>query len=68
MNVKAPQPGMVIYGTDRFGNKMKVGSTVSRWAPQIAMLPDMTSMISKTFINEIDISKVKADQKVKSGN
>lgn len=67
MNVKAPQPGMVIYGTDRFGNKIKVGSTVSRWAPQIAMLPDMTSMISKTFINEIDISKIKTNQKVKVG-
>lgn len=67
MNVKAPQPGMVIYGNDRFGNKIKVGSTVSRWAPQIAMLPDMTSMISKTFINEIDISRVKVGQKVKVG-
>ncbi|MFT3740099.1 MAG: RND transporter [Breznakibacter sp.] len=67
MNVKAPQPGMVIYGNDRFGNKIKVGSTVNRWAPQIAMLPDMTSMISKTFINEIDISRVKTGQKVKVG-
>lgn len=65
--VKAPQPGMVIYGTDRFGSKMKVGATVSRWEPQIATLPDLSSMISKTFINEIDISRVKIGQKVKVG-
>jgi hypothetical protein len=65
--VKAPQPGMVIYGNDRTGNKMKVGSTVSRWEPQIATLPDLSSMISKTFINEIDISRVKIGQKVKVG-
>jgi multidrug efflux pump subunit AcrA (membrane-fusion protein) len=67
LNVKAPKPGMVIYSFDRFGTKIKVGSSVSRWAPRIAELPDLSTMISKTFINEIDISKISVGQKVKVG-
>ncbi|MBN2165309.1 MAG: efflux RND transporter periplasmic adaptor subunit [Marinilabiliaceae bacterium] len=67
MEVRAPQSGMVIYDTDRFGNKIKVGSTVSTWRPTFATLPDLTSMISKTFINEIDISRVKVGQIVQVG-
>lgn len=67
LDVKAPKPGMVIYSFDRFGSKIKVGSSVSRWAPRIAELPDLSSMISKTFINEIDISKIRVGQTVKIG-
>ncbi|NPA35826.1 MAG: HlyD family efflux transporter periplasmic adaptor subunit [Chlorobi bacterium] len=67
LEVKAPKPGMVIYSYDRFGKKIKAGSSISRWRPKIAELPDLTSMISKSFINEIDISKIKTGQPVKVG-
>ncbi|TLX72331.1 HlyD family efflux transporter periplasmic adaptor subunit [Labilibacter sediminis] len=67
IDIKAPAPGMLIYSFDRMGNKRKVGSTVNRWDPKIAELPDLTSMISKTFINEVDISRVRVKQKVKVG-
>lgn len=67
LDVKAPKPGMVIYSYDRFGSKIQVGSSVSRWMPRIAELPDLSSMISKTFINEIDISKISVKQKVEVG-
>ncbi|MGQ1890436.1 efflux RND transporter periplasmic adaptor subunit [Thermophagus sp. OGC60D27] len=67
LDVKAPKPGMVIYSYDRFGNKIEAGSTVSRWAPTIAELPDLSSMISKTYINEIDISKIRIGQKATIG-
>lgn len=67
LEVKAPKPGMVIYSEDRLGNTIKAGSTVSRWAPIIAELPDLSSMISRTYINEIDISKIKSGQKAKIG-
>ncbi len=67
LEVKAPKPGLVIYSYDRFGKKIKAGSTISRWRPQIAELPDLSSMLSKTFINEIDISKIKVGQSVKVG-
>jgi len=67
LEVKAPKPGMVIYSFDRFGKKIKEGASISRWRPKIAELPDLSSMLSKTFINEIDISKVKVGQHVDVG-
>lgn len=67
LNIYAPKPGMVIYAKDRFGDKIKTGATVSRWNPVIATLPDLSKMISVTYVNEIDISKVKPGQKVTLG-
>lgn len=64
LTIKAPKQGMVIYSKDRMGGKIQVGSSVAAWSPVIATLPDMTKMISKTFVNEIDISKIKTGQKV----
>ena len=55
---------MVIYARDRFGIKIQVGSVLTPWSPIIATLPDMTRMISETYINEIDIAKIKTGQKV----
>ena len=34
------------------------------WSPIIATLPDMTKMISETYVNEIDIARIKVGQKV----
>jgi HlyD family secretion protein len=65
--ITAPKDGMVIYGKDRMREKIRVGSTVSTWMPMIATLPDLSSMMSITFVNEIDISKLKKGQKVKLG-
>jgi len=62
--ITAPSPGMIIYKRDRMGAKRKVGSSISPWDNVVATLPDMSSMISKTYVNEIDVSKVKAGQKV----
>jgi len=62
--IKAPKPGMVIYAKDRFGIKIQVGSLLTPWSPIIATLPDMTKMISETYINEIDIAKIKVKQQV----
>ncbi len=62
--INAPASGMIIYKRDRMGTKRKVGSSISPWDNVVATLPDMSSMISKTYINEIDISKVKMGQRV----
>ncbi len=62
--IKAPSSGMVIYKRDRTGSKRKVGSSINPWDNVVATLPDMSSMLSKTYVNEIDVSKVKAGQKV----
>jgi HlyD family secretion protein len=63
-NITAPSSGMVIYKKDRMGTKRKIGSSISPWDPVVATLPDLKSMISKTYVNEIDVSKVKPGQKV----
>ncbi len=57
-DVKAPKSGMVIYQRSWNGKKRKVGSTISPWNPIVATLPDMSSMISRAYINEVDISKI----------
>jgi HlyD family secretion protein len=62
--ITAPSSGMVIYKRDWRGTKRKVGSSINPMDRVIATLPDLTSMISKTFVNEIDVSKVKPGQKV----
>jgi multidrug efflux pump subunit AcrA (membrane-fusion protein) len=62
--VKAPKSGMLIYKRDWDGKKMGVGAQVSAWDNTVATLPDLTKMITKTYVNEIDISKIKAGQAV----
>ena len=62
--VTAPSSGMIIYKRDRMGSKRKVGSSISPWDNVVATLPDMSSMMSKTYVNEIDVSKVKMGQHV----
>ncbi len=65
--IYAPQGGMVIYKKEWSGQKRKVGSTISPWDLAVATLPDLSEMNSKTYVNEIDISKVKSGQKVRLG-
>ena len=62
--VTSPASGMVIYKKEWRGNKRKVGSTINPMDRVVATLPDLTSMISKTYVNEIDVSKIKTGQKV----
>jgi hypothetical protein len=37
------------------------------WEPTVATLPDLTKMMSKTYVNEVDVRKVKAGQVVEVG-
>ncbi len=63
--VKAPKEGMVIYERNWDGSKKGPGSRISTWNPVIAQLPDLTDMVSQTYVNEVDISKVQLEQEVK---
>ena len=60
--IMAPKPGMIVYYKEWGGNKRKVGSTIDPWNSTVATLPDLSVMLSKTYINEVDIRKVKKDQ------
>ncbi len=65
--VLAPEPGMVIYTKGWDGKPIKGGSQVHMWDPTVATLPDLTKMMSKTFVNEVDVRKVIAGQQVEIG-
>ncbi|HEX2920704.1 MAG TPA: efflux RND transporter periplasmic adaptor subunit [Bacteroidales bacterium] len=62
--VKAPAPGMVIYKKDRGGVKVKTGSTLMPFENVVATLPDLSKMLSKVYVNEIEVSKLQPGQKV----
>lgn len=66
-NVIAPEEGMVIYEKGWDGKPIKAGSQISIWDPTVATLPDLTKMMSKTYVNEVDVRKVKPGQKVEIG-
>lgn len=57
--VTAPSDGMVIYKKERRGNKRKAGSFIDPMDRVVATLPDLSSMLSKIYVSEIDISKVR---------
>jgi hypothetical protein len=65
--VYAPKPGMVVYSREWNGKKRNVGSTVSPWDPTVAELPDLSVMQSLTYINEVDIQKLREGQVVNIG-
>ncbi len=65
--ILAPQDGMLIYKRSWDGKPVKAGSQVSAWDPVVATLPDLSKMITKTYVNEVDIRKVKRGQAVEIG-
>jgi HlyD family secretion protein len=62
--IMAPSNGMVIYKKERNGAKRKAGSSINPWDLTIATLPDLSSMLSRMYVNEIEISRVKKGQNV----
>ena len=63
--ITAPASGMVIYKREWDGTKRTVGAEIHPWDLTVATLPDMSIMTSKTYVNEIDISKIKVNQPVR---
>lgn len=65
--IYAPENGMVIYRRNRDGSKVKEGSSISAWDPTVAELPDFSVMESLTYINEVDIQKIRIGQRANIG-
>ncbi|MGQ8337569.1 efflux RND transporter periplasmic adaptor subunit [Sunxiuqinia sp. A32] len=65
--IYAPKSGILTYFKYPWGEVVAVGSRISSYRGDIAKIPDMNHLISRTFVNEIDISKVKVGQKVSIG-
>jgi multidrug efflux pump subunit AcrA (membrane-fusion protein) len=58
LKIKAPSSGVVVYAREWDGEKRKVGAMVSRWDPRIAILPDLSTILSVTYVKEIDVTKI----------
>lgn len=65
--VLAPDNGMVVYARNWQGRKTTTGSTVSAFDPIVAELPDFSAMESQTYVNEVDIQKIRTGQSVEIG-
>jgi hypothetical protein len=65
--VRAPADGMVIYDRNWDGSRRAVGATISPWQSTVATLPDLSQMVSLTYINEVDISRIRDGQSVQIG-
>ena len=63
----APEAGMLIYRKGWDGKPIKEGSQISASDPIVATLPDLSEMNSITYVNEVDIRKIKTGQKVDIG-
>ncbi|MBI4530560.1 MAG: efflux RND transporter periplasmic adaptor subunit, partial [Candidatus Latescibacteria bacterium] len=65
LSIHAEKPGIVVYEKVWKGSRMekvRVGDTP--WGGQTLVdLPDLSTMQVKTFVNEVDVDKLKVDQK-----
>jgi HlyD family secretion protein len=60
---KAERDGVVIYKTKWNGERFQVGENVWPWF-SILELPDLNTIIAEAYVPEVDIGKVKIDQRV----
>lgn len=65
--INSPKSGIITYYQYPSGGYVQTGSGVSRYSNIIATFPNMNKWVTKTYINEIDISLIKPGQKVKIG-
>ncbi|MBP8958910.1 MAG: HlyD family efflux transporter periplasmic adaptor subunit [Bacteroidales bacterium] len=56
--ITAPADGMLLYKRDPTGVKRKVGSMIPPFDRVVATIPDLSVMLSKVYISEIDINKI----------
>jgi multidrug efflux pump subunit AcrA (membrane-fusion protein) len=63
--IKTPEDGIVMFAKDWSGKSYGKDSEINIWRPMIATLPDMSVVITETYIKEIDIAKVHMNDSVR---
>ncbi len=66
-HITAPRSGMIIYHREWNGEKRTVGSTIHSRDLTVAVIPELASLVSRTYVNEIDIDMVAVGQPVRIG-
>jgi multidrug efflux pump subunit AcrA (membrane-fusion protein) len=56
--ITAPKDGMVMYAKLWGGRKLRIGDYISQWNSTIATLPDLSVLVSETYVEEIKITKI----------
>ena len=64
LTLLAPRPGMVVYGNDSKGNKIKEGQSVFM-GDAVLSIPDLSNMQVNMTIPEVEASRVKIGQVLK---
>ncbi len=64
LDIKSPADGMIVYGWS-YDGKIRAGSRVGRWAPLIATLPDLSTLMSEIYVKEVNIAKISLGDKVR---
>lgn len=63
--ITTPEDGIVMFAKDWSGKSYGKDTEISIWRPLIATLPDMSVVITETYIKEIDIAKVHLNDSVR---
>lgn len=63
--IRTPEDGIVMFAKDWSGKTYGKDSEINIWRPLIATLPDMSVVITETYIKEIDIAKVQLNDSVR---
>ncbi|HEY3369560.1 MAG TPA: efflux RND transporter periplasmic adaptor subunit [Prolixibacteraceae bacterium] len=63
--IRTPEDGIVMFAKDYSGKSYGKDSELSIWRPLIATLPDMSVVITETYIKEIDIAKIHMNDSVR---
>lgn len=63
--IRTPQDGIVMFAKDWSGKSYGKDSELSIWRPLLATLPDMSVVITETYVKEIDIAKIHLNDSVR---
>lgn len=63
--IRTPEDGIVMFAKDWNGKPYGKDTEMSIWRPLIATLPDMSKVITETYVKEIDIAKINLNDSVR---
>ncbi|MGE5393955.1 MAG: efflux RND transporter periplasmic adaptor subunit [Candidatus Saccharibacteria bacterium] len=63
--IRTPEDGIVMFAKDYSGKPYGKDTEINIWRPLIATLPDMSKVITETYVKEIDISKIQMNDSVR---
>jgi len=63
--ITSPEDGIVMFAKNWTGKTYGKDSEINIWRPLVATLPDMSQVVSETYIREIDIAKISMNDSVR---